>query len=217
MIQFLNFAFSSPNIVATFILSFCVLYWIIVMIGAIDMDMFDFDIEMDVDADADVETDMSGNSESGVAWFNKVLYFFNLGRFPFMIWLTIVGLIAWFGTVTINFFFGFESFFLGTLIFLAAFIGGVIIAKPLTFPLVKMFDALEKTEGLKNAIGKMGEVVYPDKDGKPGEVEIVHDGSHIKIFALPSSKEISLKKRQKVLVIAKSESDDHIYIVEPYN
>lgn len=219
MIEFLHFIFSSPNIVATFILCFCVLYWLIVMLGALDMDFLDFDIEVDVEADVevDVDTDMSGNTESGVAWLNKVLYFFNLGRIPFMVWLTIVGIIAWFGLVTVNFFLGINSFLLGSALFLAAFIGAMIVAKPLTFPLVKMFDALEKTEGIKNAIGKVGEVMYPDKNGKPGEVEIIHEGSHIKVFVLPASKDIVLVKGQQVLVISKSESDNHIYIVEPYN
>ena len=216
MSEFLHFLYSAPNIVATFILSFCVLYWLIVMVGAIDMDFFDFDIDVDVDVDADVDSDMSGNTETSVAWLSRVLHFFNLGRFPFMIWLTIVGIMAWFGAVTINYLLGIDSFLFGTLFYLLSFIGAMIVAKPLCYPLVKMFDALENSEGLKSAIGKIGEVVYPDKNGQPGEVEIVHDGSHIKIFALPSSTDVVLVKRQKVLVIAKSEKDNQIYIVEPY-
>lgn len=215
MIQFLHFIFSSPNLIATFILCFCVLYWFIVMLGAIDMDFIDVDIDVDVEADADV--DMTGGTEAGVAWMNKVLYFFNLGRVPFMVWLSINGLLAWFGTTTVNFLFGIESFLIGSLVFMGALVGALIVAKPLTYPLVKVFDALEKSEGLKNAIGHIGEVLYPNKLMVPGEAEIVHDGSHVKIFVLPASNDLTLVKGQKVLVISKSDNDSKVYLVEPYN
>ncbi len=215
MSEFFHFIFSSPNLIATFILCFCVLYWLIVMLGAIDMDFIDVDIDIDVEADADI--DMTGGTEAGVAWMNKVLYFFNLGRVPFMVWLSINGLIAWFGTTTINFLFGIESFLIGSLVFVVALIGALIIAKPLTYPLVKVFDALEKSEGLKNAIGQIGEVLYSNKGQVPGEAEVVHDGSHIKIFILPATKDLVLVKGQKILIISKSDNDNKIYLVEPYN
>mgnify|MGYP003885576899 CR=1 FL=1 len=219
MIQFIHFIYSAPNFIATFILSFCLLYWIIVMLGAIDMDMFDIDIDVDVDMDADmdVDADTSGNSVAGVTWLHKVLHFFNLGRIPFMIWLTIVGLITWFGVVSINYFLRLDSFLIGVLIFIACFIVSMLVSKPIMYPLVRLFDAIENTEGLKNAVGQIGEVRFSNRGTQPGEVEIVHDGSHIKIYALPSSQEIKLTKNQKVLVIAKSEDDDQVYIVEPYN
>ncbi len=215
MSQFIHFIFSYPNLIATFILCFCVIYWLIVMLGAIDVDFIDVDI--DVDADVDVDIDATGGTEAGVIWLNKLLYFFNLGRIPFMVWLSIIGLITWFGTTTINFLLGFESFLMGSLVFFVCLIGALVVGKPITYPLVKIFDALEKTGGLKNVIGQMGEVLYPNKANSPGEAEIVYDGSHIKIFILPSAKDIELKRGDKVLIISKSENDKKIYIVEPYN
>jgi hypothetical protein len=178
--------------------------------------MIDVDVDVDSDVDIDADTDVTGGTEAGVAWLNKVLYFFNLGRIPFMLWLTIVGGLAWVGVITINYVLGNTSFLLGLAFFLVAFIAALFVAKPLTFPLVKMFDALEKSDGLKSVVGQMAEVVYPDKDGKPGEVEINHEGSRIRIFALPSSAEIKLKRNQRVLVIAPSDQDPQIYLVEPY-
>jgi len=215
MTEFFHFIFTAPNIIATFILSFCVLYWLIVIVGIIDLDMIDIDV--DVDADVDVDTDMTGGTEGGVAWFNKILHFFNLGRFPFMLWLTIVGIIAWFGTVMFNHTLHIGSFLLGSVVFLVAFIAAVVIAKPLTYPLVKMFDALEKSHVLKSVIGQIGEILYPNKNGQPGEAEITHEGSHIRVFVMPSSKEIVLIKNQKVLIITPTENDKNIYLVEPYN
>lgn len=211
MNDFFHFIFSSPNLIATIVLSFCFVYWLIVIIGLIDLDMLDLDIDVDVD------TDPAGASgEVGIAWLNKVLHFFNLGRIPFMLWLSIIMLIAWSLVVIINYSLSINSFLIGTLIFLAAFVVAMLIAKPLTFPLVKMFDKMEESEGLKSYVGKIGEVMYANRDNTPGEIEIVHDGSRLRIFVLPSSAEIVLHKNQKVLVIGPSDREK-IYLVEPYN
>lgn len=215
MTEFIHFLYSAPNFIPTFIVSFCFLYWLIVIIGIIDLDMIDVDI--DIDSDMDTNTDVTGGTEAGVAWMNKLLHFFNLGRIPFMLWLTIVGLLSWTGVIMLNYLMGTESFLVGFLLFVLAFIIAMFVAKPLTFPLVKMFDALEKSDGLKSVIGQIAEVVYPDKDGKPGEVEINYEGSHIRIFALPASEDILLTRNQKVLIIAPSSDDSKVYLVEPYN
>jgi len=209
MSEFIHFVFSAPNIVPTFILSFCVLYWLIVIVGIIDLDLIDVDI--------DADTDLTGGTEAGVAWLNKVLHFFNLGRIPFMLWLSIIGLISWIGVIIVNYALNNHSFLLGIVFFFVVTIAAMFIAKPLMFPLVKMFDALESSDGLKTVIGQIAEIIYPDKDGKPGEVEINHDGSKIRIFVFPASKDITLIRNQKVLVIAPSDEDPQIYLVEPYN
>ncbi|NOQ73739.1 MAG: DUF1449 family protein [Crocinitomix sp.] len=215
MSEFLSHIFSLPNLFPTFILCFCVLYWLIVIVGIIDLDMIDVDVDVDVDVDADV--DVTGGTEVGVAWFNKVLHFFNLGRFPFMIWLSIVSLMSWFATIMVNRLLHIDSFLIGTAFFLIAFIAAMFAAKPLTFPLVKMFDAMEKSDGLKSVIGQLADVLYPNKGTIPGEVEINYEGSKIRIFVLPATKDDVLIKNQKVLVIAPSDEDAKIFLVEPYN
>lgn len=215
MNEFLSYTFSLPNLIPTFILCFCVFYWLIVIVGIIDLDMIDVDVDMEVDVDA--EMDMTGGTEVGVAWFNKVLHFFNLGRFPFMIWLSVVGLISWFVTIMVNRLLFIDSFLIGTAFFFIAFIGAMFIAKPLTFPLVKMFDSMEKSDGLKSVLGQLADVLYPNKGSSPGEVEINHEGSRIRIFVLPATKDVVLIKNQRVLIIAPSDDDPKIFLVEPYN
>lgn len=217
MTEFIHFLFIAPNILATFLLSFCVVYWLIVIIGVIDLDFIDIDLDIDADVDVDVDADMSGGSETGVAWMNKVLHFFNLGRIPFMLWLSIIALIAWIMVVIANYYLGIHSLLVGAGLFVVAIIVAMVIAKPLTFPLVRVFDKMEDSEGLKSVIGKMAEVVYPNKGNIPGEVEINHNGSHIRIFVLPSSNTIELTRNQKVLVIGPSDNDPKVYLVEPYN
>lgn len=212
MNEFIHYIFSPANIIPTGILTFCVLYWLIVIIGIIDLDMIDIDIDVDVDADVEV----GGSGEMGVAWMSKLLHFFNLGRIPFMLWLSIIILITWFLTIFTNNLLLNGTFLIGLLVFIVALIISVVIAKPLMFPLVKMFDSLDKSDGLESVVGQIAEVVYPNKGKQPGEVQISYEGSQIRIFAVPADPEKDLIRNEKVLVIAPTDNDPKIYLVEPY-
>lgn len=213
MTEFFNHVFSPQNLLATFILCFCLVYWLIVIVGAIDFDFFDFDLDVDVDADVDIDVDASGAGESSVAWLNKVLVFFNLGRVPFMVWLTIVAIPLWVGSLIVSFLVHNYSFLISLLYFIPLAIGSLILAKPLTWPFVKMFDVLDKTNKKKELIGRVGRVVIAGTGKKRGQIEISYDGSVITLYVKPATEDIVLQKNMEVLVIEKV--DDH-YLVEPY-
>ncbi len=100
-------AFSGVNIIPTVFLLLILVYWIFVIIGAMDMDFLEVDIETDVDIDADVEVDADVDTDAdidtdadtrgvgSVAFLNSVLTFFNLGKIPFMVWLSFLIIPMW--------------------------------------------------------------------------------------------------------------------------
>ena len=102
MLELLDAAVSAPNIIPTALLIFVLVYWLIVILGAIDTDFLDIDV--DVEADADVDGEFS------VSWFNHVLAFFNLGQVPFVLFLTFLVVPWWAITVLGNHYLGNESF-----------------------------------------------------------------------------------------------------------
>lgn len=57
-----NAAISTPNIIPTALVVFVLLYWLVVILGAIDIDFFDFDVDPDAEADVD--------GEISVTWLN---------------------------------------------------------------------------------------------------------------------------------------------------
>lgn len=215
MTEFFHHVFSPQNMLATFILCFCLVYWLIVILGAIDVDMIDFDLDVDTDIDVDMDADVSNAGESGVAWLNKILMFFNLGKVPFMVWLTIVSIPLWVGSIMISFLLSNYSFLLSLLYFIPLLIGSMIIAKPLTWPFVKIFATLDKTNAKKELIGRVGRVVLAGTSERKGQIEISYEGSTISLYVLPASKDIKLEKNMEVLVLEKL--DDQTYAVEPYN
>jgi len=202
--------FSPQNVIATFLVSFCIIYWLIVIIGIIDLDL----IDIDVDIDSDVDVDISG-ADGSVAWLDKILVFFNLGKIPFMVWLTFLSIPLWFMLMIVNHFFGNTSFLIGLVFFIPLIIVSAFIAKPLTFPFVKVFAALDKDNKPKNMIGKIGIVILPGNKDRKGQVEVNYNGSPIRVYVKPSNESIQLKKSETVLIIEKLEQ--HVYIVEPYN
>jgi membrane protein implicated in regulation of membrane protease activity len=212
MTDFINLMFSPQNVLGTFFICFCTVYWLVVIVGAIDLELFDFDIEVDA-SDMDIE----GSVDGGVMWFNKVLIFFNLGRIPFMVWLTFFSFPLWFMLLLVNEFFGNTTFALGLVFFIPLAMLSAVVAKPLTYPFVKIFEKLEEENKPKDLIGKIGTVVLAGREDRKGQIEIDYDGSPIRIYVWPSSKIVKLKKNESVLVIEKSRTEDQVYIVEPYD
>src|SRR5690606_32267110 len=119
------------NIVPTALLIFILTYWLIVLIGFIDIDSFDIDIDLDV------ETDVNG--AGSVAWLNHVLYFFNLGQVPLMLFLSFVAIPMWFLAIIATEYLVFNSVFLSYLLLIPNFIVSLFIAKVFTQPFVKLF------------------------------------------------------------------------------
>ena len=109
MNDLLTAAFATPNIVFTILLGVICLYWLTVILGVVGLDAFDFDVDMDMDVDIDVDVDVDLDVDADVdveanADVSSItagsmvlgsLRFFNLGRVPFMVLLSMFILSMW--------------------------------------------------------------------------------------------------------------------------
>lgn len=213
MIDLINLSFSPQNIFASIIFLIVIVYWLTVLVGLLDFGFLDFDLSVDMDVDIDVDADLDAGTTS-VGWMNSFLYFFNLGRIPFMIWVSFLAIPLWMITVWVNAFLGIENFLLGTLIFLGALIPSAMIAKLMSQPFVKIFDKLDQTASAQDLVGKVGKVILPCTHEKRGQAEIKYNNSYISIQILTTS-EFIVNKGEQILVI--DQIQDNIYRVEPYN
>lgn len=81
--NFLDTCFTWPIVPATILVMFVVLYWLLVILGAMDVDVLDFDLEFDPDS----------SSILGFGWVG--VRYLNLGEVPLMLWLSLFGLSWW--------------------------------------------------------------------------------------------------------------------------
>src|SRR5690606_31500467 len=195
------------NIVPTALLIFILIYWLIVVIGFIDIDSFDIDVDLDMEADV--------NGVGSVGWLNHVLYFFNLGQVPLMLFLSFLAIPMWFLAIIATEYLVFDSVLLSYLLLIPNFIVSLFIAKILTQPFVKLFTALENhKEDDTEVIGKICTVVLNATDAKMGQAKVEGNGSVV-LLNIKTRKGTLLNKGETGLVIDYIKEKSY-YIIEPY-
>jgi hypothetical protein len=208
MNEFLNLIFNGANAIPTGLLLFILLYWLIVIIGLVDTEFLDFDLDIDGEPEFEIEGSVSGD----VSWLNNVLSFFNLGRIPFMIWLSFVSLPLWLLSININNFLGIESFIFGLLSLIPMLFLSLLLSKVLTTPFARFFEKINEDSRKKEIIGKIGTVTSSASHESKGMAELNYQGSFLRLY-IRSSKTQSVLKGDQVLFIEKL-AEPGVYLVE---
>ncbi|MEQ8241127.1 MAG: DUF1449 family protein [Cyclobacteriaceae bacterium] len=199
MTELLAFAISGVNVIPTILLIFTVLYWLIVVVGVIDIDALDLDFDMD--------GDLNG--------LTSVLSFFNIGHMPLMIFVTFFTIPLWAITLISNDLLGISSFIAGSLIFILAAVLSLFIAKFFTIPIAKFYRKISKeTEAIKNLIGRVCTAKLPISHDRKGQAEIKINGTSILITA--KTREGYLVQKNATALIIEFQKDQNFYFVEPY-
>lgn len=222
------------NLPYTIFLGLVMLYWLTVLIGALDLDFLnidldadadldldvdidldvDADLDVDVDADADLDADADGEVSTGGGWFVSTASFFNVGKVPFMIFLSFLVLATWLTSVLSNYYLGHKPW-LPWAILIPNLIVGLMATKLLTAPFVSSFSKMNQSGPQnKSFIGKICTVVLDVRPGKKGQadLEIQEDHYLLKIKAQDAS--ASLKKGEKALIIELEEETDTFIVTE---
>jgi hypothetical protein len=151
------------NLPFTILLGLVVLFWLLTLIGAVGVDSFDADL------DADADGDLSHLGEVPAAMLRVV----NAGSVPITIVLSVLVVSMWCGSMILNYYFNpAHSLWLAAAFVLVAFIGGVIVTKILTQPLVPFMKRLKAAENAAPVIGCIGIVRSIRIDSEYGQVEV---------------------------------------------
>lgn len=211
MKELLELSFQGANAIPSFLLIFVLIYWVVVMFGAVDMDFFDIDVDVDVDGpEVDADADIS------VGWLNSVLIFFNLPHIPLMIFVSFMALPMWLISVQLNDLIGNTNLLLGIVFLIPNLLVSLFVAKFLTMPFVKLFSKMNaEGETTTTMIGKICHVILTLNSDSVGQVEVNVNGSNYRINAKTTEGKV-MKKGEEGLVIEYHE-DGKYYVVEPYN
>lgn len=203
MSELFHNAFSGVNLIPTILLGVVLLYWLIVILGLIDIDLFDIDLDFDLE----------GDSEG----LQGILAFFNLKGIPVMVVVSIVALIFWILSMLLYVLPITPGGLLNGVLLIPIFIVSLLCSKWIGNSLKGVFqNTYDEAESQEVAIiGQLATVMCEMKEGRLGQAEIKRDGASIRINVKPEFEGDTFQKYEEAYVTKLGENDIY-YIVKTY-
>lgn len=182
---------SFPTAIFTLVLGVTLLYWLVAVLGLVDIDILDFDIP-DLDSDLDINPD-SGLSNANV--LSGLMLRFGLQGVPVTIIISFMALIGWlicYYLVHFSFAFipeGILRYLAGLPILLGSIYGAAIITGQVIKPLRPLFQKATQ-ETVKLLLGQTAIVRTSVVDNQFGEATLADGGAGLilKVRALGDAK-----------------------------
>ncbi len=193
---------SFPTAVFTFVLAICVLYWLLAVLGVVDLDVLDID-GLDIDG---AETDFSTGSEASTAnALAGVMLKFGLDGVPVTIIISFLSLFGWLiSYYAVHFLsalipLGIFRYLFGLLILIGAFWVAVLTTAVIIKFLKPLFQKVEQ-QTIKRVLGQIA-VVRTSKVNKIFGEAILKDGGADLILKVRSSNDQVFAKGDKVVLL----------------
>lgn len=199
---------SFPTLLFTLLLLLCIFYWLLAVIGVVDLDFIDIDLP-DTDLDA---TD--AGSSAGL--LGGLLLRLGLNGVPLPIVITLLSLFGWFICYYIvHFFFaiipgGFLKFLVGIPVFVGSLYAAALITGLTIRPLRPLFQAMDQ-QIEKRILGQVAVVRTSRVDKDFGEA-VVEDGGAGLIVKVRAYKEETFSHGDRV-VLLEHVKEENIYRV----
>jgi len=224
MEEFLATALSMPTLAFTGLLGLVVLYWLSVMLGALDLEVLDFDLGAD-GADGAVDGALEGGAEGAmeadlevgdVGGLAGVLSALGLRHAPLTVVLSLLVLFGWLGT-----FFG--SRYLAPVLPLGGFLSALVVtlaalalATPLTSLLTRPMAPLFRVRaarGNRDLVGQVVKIRTGNVDARFGQAEL-KDGRSDMILHVRCADPEALARGDEALIVDWDE-ERQAFEVEP--
>ncbi len=209
MVELMTLALSPINLVFTLLLLMVILYWIIVILGVLDVDLFQIDVS---DFDADVDVNGAGASLSG-----SVLHFFHVGEVPVMVLFSLLVLSLWAGSVLGNYYYNPESLpsrAFGILV--VNVVVALVVVKALGAPLKPFYAMFNRDYNApKPVMGSLCRITTTQVTPTDmGQAEVRTKGAPILLNVL-SKQDHRFAKGDEAVVVGKNKESGIHYIVPP--
>lgn len=219
MFEILEIAYSHANVIITILFGITITYWFTVIIGAMDLGFLDFDLDPDFESDVNVETDFDSNAEAEASGTDpsgatKLMWFFNIGKVPFMVFFTAWVFPTWFLTIICSYYLSINTWLIGLPVLFGLLFICLFFAKILTQPLVKIFQRMEMVETKnEDLIGKLCIAKYGVTNERSSHVIVQHDGSEYTLDAKTAQNK-KIERNAQGLIIDYNLAEN-TYTVEP--
>lgn len=214
MLEILHIALAFPAVLFTVLLGVAVVYWVFVILGALDIDVLgggDIDLDgLDGAADGVLDGADAGAADAGV------LSVLGLRKVPLTVSISILALLSWVICLLLVHYMGDAGGLLpGWLLGILILAGSLFLSVPLTSlacrPLAPIFEV---TEGKRRTdyIGSTCTVTTGRVDATFGQAR-VHAGGDVLDIQVRSDRENAFSRNQQALIIDYDESRQ-AYLIE---
>jgi len=193
------------NLLATVLLGGVLLYWLLVIFGAVGMDALE--IEMDLDADGDLDLEFADGL------FGTLLAFFHVGKVPVMVIISVFAFVFWLATIFTNHYLNPEfSLWTTAMLIWPCGLVSLGITKLAVMPMAKGFSPPEQDLARHELVGRTAVVNTLELTQAYGEIVFETDGPPLVLNAKNEAGQ-TLRKGDIVMVVAHDREKD-ICLVE---
>lgn len=207
MFELLKASISQHQILLTIILGMVVCYWLMVILGLLDM-------ETDVADAGDIDLH-SGHGAGGI-WMSTGR-FLGFAKVPLVVWLSFMSLFMWFFSLVLNEYWNPDAAASRAVLLLVPnFVASGIVTKIVTIPIARLFAAMADAdkEG-EEILGRTGVVISMEVDETYGQIEIAGAGAPLLINVRCQPGAAALKKGTAVRITAAGPDEKFYYIESP--
>lgn len=203
MEELITNSFSWPGWPSTLLLLFACLYWVLMMLGAVDLDFLDIDFDMDMDVDTDASFLDLGFTP--IRWLN-------IGSVPTMLWVSVFAILGWVVSRLWNSPAAHPEFVWSTdvVAIIRDFGVAAMLTKVVTQPLRGRFDPVEPNKA-KDLIGRMCTITTSEVSATFGEADLQTDAAPLKLKVRNTDEEIH---KGDAVVIVDFEPEGNLYFVK---
>jgi hypothetical protein len=224
MLEILKIAVTGSNIIPTFFLGLILVYWLIMILGLVNLDTFNMDVDagadVDVDVDVDAGVDVDGDVDAGVDGAHSggvlqgLLLFLNVDYVPFMIVMSIFIFFFWFFAILVNVLPIEPGGLVAGLLLVPCFLVSLFITKGITTPLVRLFKTIpDDYDSGAEVTGRICTILKDLSPGRLGQAELNDAGKHL-VVNVKTTEEGGLKKGETALVMGKDKTKNFYNVVK---
>jgi len=221
MWEFVENCMAPINLPFSILLCIMILYWVLVVFGAMGLDLFDIDIDTDMDVDVDAEFGMDGgvgsDGQINPSLTIGILKFFHVGELPVMVLVSIFSYTMWLLFYLFNYYYNpqhEES--LGLQALLPTILLSLLVLKIVTLPLAIVFEKFkDKDSARKKIVGQVCLITTSEVTEKFSQGEIQQDGPALVINVRVTKEHSSSLRRGDAARVMAYDRENNTYIVVP--
>ncbi len=199
MKEIIELALSPWILPLTILLAVSGVYWLLAVLGTLDMDFLNIDLDTDIDADGNVSSD---------GFLASSLKLVNGADVPFMLVISMLKLMMWVFSVIYHGYVEFASYWWGGVLgLLASFILACVVTRYVMVPLRPLFASIKRGEDDEEPVfGVESTVVSEELTVKYGRVEVPrYKGAPAILTCKLAEGSVTLEKGSKVILFSREE------------